>query len=262
MAADSVPELLAPFLERPDRAAILLDFDGTLSAIVDEPADARPARGAVDVLHALAESYCRVAVVSGRPISFLVSHLGVAPKLILRGLYGLETAHHGEIAEHPDAEGWRPIVAHVARGFAAVAPPGVHLERKGLSVAVHYRQAPEHAPWADEWTGTIADETGLIRQRGRMSWELLPPVPVDKGTTVLELAQGLDAVCFIGDDAGDVAAFEALDYVARHGTRILKVVVDSPEVPGLLLEDADLVVDGPDEAVLLLRRLVPSVHAG
>src|SRR5687767_10522338 len=95
VATDSLLELLAPFLRSPDRAGILVDFDGTLSVIVDEPADARPARGAVDVLHALAESYCRVAVVSGRPLSFLVSHLGVAPKLILRGLYGLESAHAG-----------------------------------------------------------------------------------------------------------------------------------------------------------------------
>jgi len=257
-----VAELLAPFLAHPDRAGILVDFDGTLSDIVEEPAEARPAPGAIDVLHALAESYGRVAVVSGRPIAFLVTHLGAAPKLILRGLYGLETAHAGEVTEHPEAESWRPVVGRVARTFARDAPAGVHLERKGLSMTVHYRRAPEHGPWVDSWTATAAGDAGLIRQRGRMSWELLPPVPVDKGTTVLELADGLDAVCFVGDDIGDLAAFEALDYVARRGTRILKVAVDSDEAPGPLLEDADVVVSGPDEAVMLLRRLVPSTHAG
>lgn len=257
MRADSVPELLAPFLARPDRAGVLVDFDGTLSAIVDEPADARPARGAVDVLHALAASYRRVAVVSGRPISFLLANLGAAPNLILRGLYGLETAREGEVTEHAEAEKWRPVVAHVANAFTREAPAAVHLERKGLSVTVHYRKAPEHGPWVDDWTARVADEAGLVRQRGRMSWELLPPVPVDKGTTVLELALGLDAVCFIGDDVGDLAAFHALDYVALGGTQILKVAVDSPEVPGVLLEDADLVVGGPNDAIQLLRRLVP-----
>jgi len=78
-----------------------------------------------------------------------------------------------------------------------------------------------------------------------MSWELVPPVPVDKGTTVLELAEGFDAVCFIGDDRGDLPAFAALDLLAVGGAYALKVVVESDEVPPELLRQADLVVVGP-----------------
>lgn len=261
MRPDAVDDLLAPFLARPERAGVIADFDGTLAHIVDEPGQARPARGAVDVLHALAEVYHRVGVVSGRPITFLCDQLGAAPKLVLRGLYGLERAHGGEITEHPEAEPWRAVVARVARSFAAAAPPGVMLERKGLSATVHYRVAPEHGPWVDDWTAAQADATGLVRHPGRMSWELLPPVPVDKGTTVLELADDLEAVCFIGDDRGDLPAFEALDYLAGKGLTILKVVSESEEVPAALLLDADVVVEGPDEVVRMLRMLVPPTRA-
>ncbi len=48
-----------------------------------------------------------------------------------------------------------------------------------------------------------------------MSWELRPPVPTDKGTVVTELAAGLAAVCFVGDDTGDLPAFEALRRLGR-----------------------------------------------
>ena len=47
-------DVLAPFIERPGQAALLLDFDGTLSPIVDVPAAARPLAGAGEVLDVLA----------------------------------------------------------------------------------------------------------------------------------------------------------------------------------------------------------------
>ena len=50
-----------------------------------------------------------------------------------------------------------------------------------------------------------------------MSVELHPPVAVDKGTVLAELASGLAAACFIGDDAGDLPAFDALDELAEAG---------------------------------------------
>ena len=257
MTPDLLPELLEPFLAHPERAGIITDFDGTLAPIVEDPAEAQALPGAVELLRALASKYCRVAVVSGRPISFLVEHTAIAPGLHLRGLYGLECARAGEVTEHRDAEPWRAVVSRVARHTEQAAPPGVRVERKGLSVTVHYRGAPEFGPWADAWSAEQADATGLMRHPARMSWELVPPVPVDKGTTVLELADGLDAVCFIGDDRGDLPAFSALDYLAEtRSTAVLKVVVSSPEVPPDLLKEADLLVDGPAGTLELLRQFL------
>jgi len=129
------------------------------------------------------------------------------------------------------------------------------VERKGLTVTLHYRTAPEAGPWVESWTAAQASTTGLHRHPARMSWELVPPVPVDKGTTVVALAEGFDAVCFIGDDRGDLPAFAALDLLVAEGAYALKVVVESAEVPPELLREADLVVPGPAGVMRFLELL-------
>src|SRR5262249_41474838 len=73
----------------PDRTVLLVDFDGSLSPIVEQADAARPPPEAVDVLKALTASLGRVAVVSGRPVEFLATHLSV-PGLVLVGLYGMQ----------------------------------------------------------------------------------------------------------------------------------------------------------------------------
>ena len=262
---DPDPALLAPFVEHPDRAAIVTDFDGTLSPIVDDPADARPLPDVVDVLHRLAHRYGRVAVVSGRPAAFIAEHLDLeeceddegCKTLLVSGLYGLEKAEGGEVTPHPDASRWRQAVDEVAERAEGEAPDGVFVEHKGLSVTVHYRTAPGQEDWVRGWAEERAEETGLACQPGRRSYELRPPVEADKGSAVAEVVAGLDAACFAGDDRGDLPAFEALDRLAREeGMRTLKVGVRSDESPAELLEAADVEVDGPEGVVELFRRLL------
>ena len=101
-------DVLAPFIERPGRSAVLLDFDGTLSPIVDVPAEARPLPGASEALAALAARFAVVAVVSGRPASFLEPLL--PPGVIISGIYGLETVRDGVQSDQPGAAGWRDAV--------------------------------------------------------------------------------------------------------------------------------------------------------
>ncbi|HSS11457.1 MAG TPA: hypothetical protein VLL25_16350, partial [Acidimicrobiales bacterium] len=88
--------------------------------------------------------------------------------------------------------------------------------------------------------------------------ELRPPVEADKGTVVEELASGLDAVCFIGDDRGDLPAFAALARLAAEGRDTLAIAVNSDEAPTELLAAADVVVDGPSGVLDLLEALAPS----
>src|SRR5947209_584617 len=92
----------------PSRTGVFLDFDGTISAIVLDPAAARPLPGAVYALHALARRYASVAIVSGRPVGFLVDHLELADTTVhAYGLYGLESAVGQARSAHPDAIAWR-----------------------------------------------------------------------------------------------------------------------------------------------------------
>jgi trehalose 6-phosphate phosphatase len=95
----------------------------------------------------------------------------------------------------------------------------------------------------------------LIAHPGKQSWELRPPVPTDKGTVVVELAAGLQAVCFAGDDTGDLSAFAALARLWAEGVETLGVAVGGPETPPEVLDAADLVVDGPAGVLDLLEAL-------
>ncbi|MDQ1403145.1 MAG: trehalose 6-phosphate phosphatase [Actinomycetota bacterium] len=258
MAAPALDELLRPWRADPARSAILTDFDGTLAPIVSDPLAARPLAGAVDVLRQLAARYAVVAVISGRPVTFLLDRFGDTGSVILSGLYGLEwIGPGGHRREHPGAAPWRPIVAGAADEAEANAPPGVFVERKGLSVTIHVRTAPERDEWAREWVTTKASETGLAVHPARRSYELRPPVAADKASAVTELVGALDAACFMGDDLGDLPAFDALDRLAAaRGLITARIGVESSEAPSELLARADALVAGPEGALAVLHSLL------
>ena len=251
----SVAELVAPFRADPAGSAVFSDFDGTLAPIVDDPAAALPLPGVVDELARLAGIYGRVGVISGRPAAFLHAHLG-GRGLYLSGLYGLERAtDDGEIQAVPEAERWRPVVEEVVARAAADLSPGAGVERKGLSVTVHYRTAPVLEPELRAWAGREAAATGLVVHPARMSYELRPPVERDKGSVLAEAAEGRRQVCFLGDDRGDLSAFDTLDRLAAAGAAVVRVGVVSPEAPEELLARADVVVEGPEGSLSFLRAL-------
>ena len=99
------------------------------------------------------------------------------------------------------------------------------MERKGLAVTLHFRQAPELAGWTANFAAEHEAASGLVAHPGKQSWELRPPGPTDKGTVVDELAVGLQAVCFVGDDIGDLPAFAALTRLGVAGVDTLAVAV-------------------------------------
>jgi trehalose 6-phosphate phosphatase len=248
---------LAPFVERPDDAAVLLDFDGTLSPIVTDPAAARPVDGTAEVLVALAARVRLVAVLSGRPTDFLRTVL--PSEVVLSGLYGLEVVRDGRRVDHPDAGRWRHVVDEVARASAARGPDGMVVEPKGLSLTLHYRSRPELAGVTTEWAEQQAAASGLEARPAKMSVELHPPLPADKGTALEALADGLGAVCFAGDDRGDLPAYDALDRLAARGVHTLRLAVAGAESPPDLVARADVVLDDPHAMLAYLRRLADAV---
>ena len=268
--APSRDELLDRLRADPSSAGIFCDFDGTLAEIVDDPEQSRPVDGAVDVLAALTRAYARVGVVSGRPAAFLLDRLGPDPSdehdptdaehgtLLLAGLYGLEVVRDGEVVPTDEARRWRPAVEEAIARAREEAPEGLDVEPKGLSVTLHFRSRPELADDARALADREAERSGLVVGEGRQSFELRPPLPTSKGTVVAEAAAGLTAACFLGDDHGDLTAFDALDDLAEEGAATLRVGVQSAEAPDELLERADIVVDGPTEVVDLLRSLIPA----
>jgi trehalose 6-phosphate phosphatase len=251
-----LPPVLRPLCERPAEAALFVDFDGTLAPIVDDPAAARPLQGATEVLAALARRYGLVAVVSGRPVAYLLEALDHPPGVAMAGLYGMEAAAAGGAVEtRPDAAAWRPVVDEVTRLAQGEVPAGAEVEPKGLTVTLHWRRNPAAEEWARSFCERATARTGLVVQPGRMALELRPPVADDKGTVVRAMGRGHAAVACFGDDLGDLPAFGALEELARTGVAVARVAVVDAESPPEVALAADLVVEGPEGALDLLARL-------
>lgn len=262
MAAPALPAALAPLRDRAGEAGLFCDFDGTLAPIVPDPAAARPVPGAPELLAALARRLAVVAVVSGRPASFLRDVIGTPPGVRLAGLYGMEeVAPDGTVRADPEAASWRPAVAAAVRVLTATVPAGVYVEAKGLSVAVHWRRAPGAEQDALAAARHAAASDGLVLQPGRMSVELRPPAHADKGTVVERLAASLGVVAYVGDDAGDLPAFAALDSLGARGRTVVRVAVADAESPPELIAGADVVVGTAEEALSLLSLLAVSLGA-
>ena len=237
---DALIERLA---SEPRRAGLFLDFDGVLAPIVERPQDAAPPPETRSELERLVARYALVAIVSGRAGEDVRERVGV-DGIVCVGSHGLELA--------PQAERWRKTLA----AFAADAPwPAAHVESKGLSISFHYRdRADEHEAVRElEAVADTAREEGLVARFGRKVLEVLPAVGSNKGTAVRRLLEehGLRRALAAGDDTTDIDSFRALDGLELA----VRVAVVAPESPQLLREVADVVLDGPEAFLELLRRL-------
>ncbi|HEX9717077.1 MAG TPA: trehalose-phosphatase [Actinomycetota bacterium] len=229
-------------------AGIMLDFDGSLAAIAARPEDARPVEGAREALAALIGRYRAVAILTGRRSEEVAGLIDV-PGLRYYGLYGMEEA----------APELLTAVASLAEA-AAAAVPGAWVEDKRASIAVHYRQATDPAGARVALVRSlreVASSAGLEVVQGKMVVELVPAGRPRKGGAVERLVgeHALRAALFAGDDEADLDAFAALDRLGSNGLLAVKVAVRGDETPSSLLESADVVVEGPEGLVELLRQL-------
>ena len=233
-------ELLTKLTGDPSQAALFLDVDGTLAPIVERPGLAEVPEDARVELRRLRDTYALVACISGRTGAEAWRLVGV-DGIVYVGVHGLELA--------PDADAWRAPL----RSFAALEWPWT--EDKGLTVAFHWREAPDEAAARAELE-RIAEKAraaGLEARWGRKVLELRPPVDADKGTAVQTLLaeHGLRRGLYAGDDTTDLDGFRGLE-----GCEVaVRVAVVSAEAPPGLREAADLVVGSPAELLDLLRRL-------
>jgi trehalose 6-phosphate phosphatase len=195
------------------------------------------------------------AVVSGRPASFLAEHLGRAETAAMHGLYGLERLADGVAVARAGAEEWRDRISEASDRAQSSLPEGSAVERKGLTVTLHYRAIPDRAGEVEGIGRRIAEALGLAAHPGKMSIELRPPVTVDKGTVIRELSRGLTNIAFAGDDNGDLPAFAALADMREKGRHTLAIAADGPETPAAVIAAADMRVDGPGGVIEILRTL-------
>jgi trehalose 6-phosphate phosphatase len=232
--------LLARLAESPERAAILLDVDGTLAPIVERSEDARVPDETRAELARLAARYALVACISGRTGAEAARIVGVEGIRYV-GEHGLELA--------PEAQTW----AKRLRAFADTA--GWPAEEKELSLAFHYRTAEDRKAARIELQ-RVAERAlteGLRPSWGRMVLEVRPPLDVDKGTAVRRLLDeaGVSRALYAGDDTTDLDAFRGLDGLELA----VRVAVVSDEGPADLGVAADALVGNPHALLELLREL-------
>jgi trehalose 6-phosphate phosphatase len=194
--------------------AYFLDVDGTLLEIAENPNAVRVEQSLLHLLERLHRASGAVALISGRAISDLDRR--IANRLPRAGQHGLERR---------DAVGrlWLHATPPEAKDRirAALTPwlerhPGLLLEDKGLTLALHYRQEPDlEEPLNNLMAKLIADAGGsLVMQKGKCVVEA-KPANFDKGTAIEEfLAEapftGRKAV-FIGDDLNDEHGFAVIN---------------------------------------------------
>lgn len=205
--------------------ALFLDFDGTLAEIA-----ARPEHVRIDALlpPTLADLHGvlggAVAIISGRPLVDLDILLAPA-MLAAAGLHGLERRlADGRVVR---AAGAAAELAGVRRALALLikGKPGLMLEDKQLTLALHYRQAPQ---WRAECRRAVdealAGSSGALQVlAGKMVYEI-KPVDVNKGSAIdafLAEPPFLGRVpVFIGDDVTDEDGFAVVN---RRGGIAIRV---------------------------------------
>jgi trehalose 6-phosphate phosphatase len=253
----------AALAEHPESAGVFLDFDGTVSEIVEIPSEARPVEGASDVLGQLARRLAVVSIVSGRSARQLLEWMGSG--IEIWGVHGAEHVVDGRVELSDFAAPYAGVMAdarlELEKRCAELNLPGVLVEDKEAVIGVHYRNAPVVRD-ARESLERIAEDVARSHDLkvlpGRMVIELKPPLEFSKADVVRRLAHDhkLRAAAFLGDDVGDLAAFDALDELTAEGVATVRVGVRSDESPEELLARADEIVDGPRAAVAWLRSLL------
>jgi trehalose 6-phosphate phosphatase len=247
-----------------------LDFDGTLSPIVEDPEAAHIHPDASAVLVDLATQVAAVAVITGRPARQALDlggleEVGVAvadagKELYVFGQYGNErwsSTNRRVISPRPP-HGIATFERDLPRVLRAADAADAWVEEKGLAVAVHTRRLPDPDGALERLLGPLGDlaeRHGLVLEPGRHVLEVRSP-GMHKGLAVDTLVSELDARAFLfaGDDLGDVEAFEAVAALRERGLPTLLVCSASSE-QSALVPLSDVVVKGPEGVLDLLRQL-------
>ncbi len=255
-----------------------LDFDGTLSPIVEDPGHAVIHPEGPRVLTGLAALVKAVVVVTGRPARQVVALGGLeavadslpdGARLVVMGQYGNERwdSDTREFTSPEPPRGLQALRDELPRILEKERAPDAFVEEKGLALAVHTRRLPDAADAfvrLEQALGDAAERHGLTLEPGRQVLEVRAP-GMHKGLAVeAALAEHhAGGVLFAGDDLGDLEAFEAVRRLRDQGLPTLLVCSSSQEQE-VLAELSDVVVDGPGGVLGLLSRYTDdaAAHAG
>lgn len=196
----------------------LFDYDGTLTPIVSNPADAQPTPTLLQYLNALCKDpHNTVWIISGRDQVFLDTYLGKIPRLGL-------SAEHGSFMKQAGLNDWIDMLKDADMSWKSVAlsifekytqsNPGTVIEQKKSSITWHYRNAA-NTDEAEKQSQLCHQELikipGVDILVGKMNLEVRSLL-VNKGEVVKRIKQSetTDLIMCAGDDSTDEDMFRAL----------------------------------------------------
>jgi trehalose-phosphatase len=261
-----IPDALANFEDLKaaigDRKpAMFLDYDGTLTPIVDRPELAILSDEGRAVVDTLAKKL-PTAAVSGRDRPDVEQLIGL-DSLIYVGSHGFDiTVPGGKKIENPITGDYQPMLDRVEQRLHDKLDPieGALVERKKFSIAAHYRLVAdsEYPKFRQALDEIESSEPEIKEKSGKKVFELQPKLDWDKGKAVLWLLKALDldgpeyVPMFFGDDVTDEDAFGALQ------GRGLSVIVSAKSDDATdRTTAATYRVQDTEELLELLRRLTP-----
>ena len=201
---------------------LILDFDGTLTAIAKTPSDVVLETRTREVLTQLSQlPFCKLAIVSGRALEDLTSFFHIK-NIFYAGNHGLELKGKG-VSLPPRAKKAKKMEALVwllgeklKEDFSKV--PGIFIEDKNYTLSLHYRNIPrEYYPFFKQEVDLFRKkyaEWPLIWKKGKKVWDVHPGVKWDKGDVALHLAKKFPEALpiVIGDDVTDEDMFKVLKH--------------------------------------------------
>ncbi len=221
---ENLPSALSRLEEFRERLAerrpfVALDYDGTLTPIVERPELATLSDDMRRAVKALSDRY-PVAVISGRDRPDVESLLGL-DGVYVAGSHGFDIG--GPAGRRLSLRRGDEHLPALDRAEASLRPqveaiPGARIERKAYSIAVHHRGLDEARAKrvAEAVDRVLADHEGLRKRAGKKIFELQPDIDWHKGRALCWLMEALDLdgpdvlPLYLGDDATDEDAFRAL----------------------------------------------------
>ncbi|MDX1656452.1 MAG: trehalose-phosphatase, partial [Candidatus Competibacteraceae bacterium] len=245
-------------LIRQRRPALFLDYDGTLTPIVERPELAIMADSMGDILRRLA-ALIPVAVISGRDLADVQRLVGLE-EIYYAGSHGFDiTGPRGKCQGRQLGSDFLPALdeAETALKQRLDGIPGARVERKKFAIAIHYRQVSDQdIPRVEEAVDAMGDQQPRLRKAlGKKLFELQPDIDWHKGKAVRWLLKTLELErvdilpMFLGDDITDEDAFREL---RDDGLGVLVADEPKPSAAHYALRD-------PDEVARFFAKMIDTL---
>ncbi|MCW2959771.1 MAG: ycjT [Thermoleophilia bacterium] len=247
----------------PAQVVLLLDCDGVLAPIVDDPAAAAVPEPVLALVRRAVDECALVAVVTGRNVERAREMVPV-DGVWLAGMHGMHVVA-------PDGTEFLDEVAVAAREHVAVAAQlaqtvGWAYEDKDLTVTIHFRQRGAlgqdvDAEHVKAQLMTVLNPLKVEVQHAKQVLEIRPKgskTKADGVRIVADSVSGIESkvVVYVGDDLTDLDAFHGLDELHARGIRTVKIAVGGSEAPEALVAAANHVLERESDVPIFLAALL------